>query len=145
MKLWFIVLGFAFSGTFLHAQEKYNIPNTYCPAVEGPVQTKEPYLVHQLSLVPEYPGGIKEFYSFIDKRLKKPDVDEAITVKVYLSFVIEKDGSMSAYRVLRDPGYGLGKEVLRVIMLVPYKWKPGVLNGKEVSTAYLLPIIIKLK
>ncbi|MNY48601.1 Gram-negative bacterial tonB protein [compost metagenome] len=64
-------------------------------------------------------------------------------MKVYVSFVIERDGSITDITVIKDPGYGLGKEAVRVLKSLKTKWTPGVLNGKTVRTAYNLPITIK--
>ena len=61
-----------------------------------------------------------------------------------VSFVIEKDGSMSDIKVLRNPGYGLDKEAVRVLKSLKTKWKPGVKDGQFVRTQYTLPIKIQM-
>ena len=65
-------------------------------------------------------------------------------MSVSVSFVIEKDGSMTDIKVLRNPGYGLDKEAIRVLKALKTKWKPGVKNGKYVRTQYTLPIKIQM-
>jgi protein TonB len=60
-----------------------------------------------------------------------------------IAFVIEKDGTMTDIRILKDPGYGLGQEAVRVLKSLKTKWNPGILNSKPMRTAYTLPIIIK--
>ena len=56
-----------------------------------------------------------------------------------MTFIIEKDGSLSDIKVLRDIGYGTGDEAIRVLKISP-KWIPGKQNNKEVRTLYSLPI-----
>lgn len=97
-----------------------------------------------LTKQPEYPGGIQEFYSYINKNFTIPDIKENKTLKIYISFVIEKDGSMSSIKVLRDPGHGAGEEAVRVLKSVPEKWIPGEMDGKTVRSNYTLPITLNI-
>ncbi len=93
---------------------------------------------------PEYPGGIDKFYTFIGKNFQIPKTpDEGkLKGKIYTTFVIEKDGSLSNYKILRDIGYGTGEEAIRVLKLCP-NWNPGKINGEPVRTMYSLPITIQ--
>ncbi len=93
---------------------------------------------------PEFPGGIKKFYEYVGRNFDKPNIDEMESVSVNVSFVIEKDGSMTDIKVLRNPGYGLDKEAIRVLKSLRTKWTPGVKNGQYVRTQYTLPIRIQL-
>ena len=93
---------------------------------------------------PEYPGGLAKFYKFLTDNFKSPAVEDDITAKVYLSFIVEKDGSMTNINVVRDPGYGLGDEAVRVLKLIPEKWKPGYQSGEAVRCSYNLPMTINL-
>ena len=63
---------------------------------------------------------------------------------VYVSFVIEKDGSVSNIKVLRNIGGGCGEEAVRVVQAMP-KWKPARQRGKRVRAQYTLPIKFNLK
>lgn len=96
-----------------------------------------------LDKMPEFPGGIGKFYTYVGNNFNKPELDAERTLRVYVSFVIEKDGSMTDITVKNDPGYGLGKEAVRVLKSLKTKWTPGILEGKAVRTAYNLPITIK--
>lgn len=97
-----------------------------------------------LQVQPEFPGGINKFFKFIDSKLEKPKYEGNPTkLKVYVTFIIEKDGSLSGIKALRDPGYQLAKETERVLALCP-KWKPGIQNGKMVRVQFNLPIAIEL-
>ena len=96
-----------------------------------------------LDKMPEFPGGMAKFYTYVGNNFQRPELDVEKTLKVYVSFVIERDGSITDIKVLNDPGYGLGKEAIRVLKSIKAKWTPGILNGKTVRTAYNLPITIK--
>jgi len=97
-----------------------------------------------LDVQPEYPGGIKKFYEYVGNNFEKPSIDDVEKISVYVSFVIEKDGSMTDIKVLRNPGYGLDKEAIRVLKSLKTKWKPGVKDGQKVRTQYTLPITIQM-
>ncbi|WP_428231233.1 energy transducer TonB [Flavobacterium sp.] len=96
-----------------------------------------------LDKLPEFPGGMAKFYTYVGNNFNRPEIDAEKTLKVYVSFVIERDGSITDIMVKNDPGYGIGKEAIRVLKSLKTKWIPGVLNGKAVRTAYNLPITIK--
>jgi protein TonB len=97
-----------------------------------------------LDKLPEYPGGIHAFLRYVGDNFRKPVLDEAKTVRVIVSFVIEKDGRMTDIQVLQNPGYGLDKEAIRVLKSQKTKWAPGMKNGQPVRTLYMLPIKIKV-
>ena len=94
-----------------------------------------------IEVKPEYPGGIEKFYAFVQKNYQMPD-EEGLKGKVYVTFVVEKDGSLTDIKVLRDIGYGTGKEAIRVLKATP-KWNPGEQNGKKVRCTYSLPISLQ--
>jgi protein TonB len=93
--------------------------------------------------MPEFPGGIKKFYTYVGNNFERPDLDSENAIRVSVSFVIEKDGSMTDIKVLKDPGYGLGAEAIRVLKSLKTKWSPGMFEGKAVRTSYNLPITIQ--
>ncbi len=97
-----------------------------------------------LDKLPEFPGGLTKFREFVGNNFEKPDTDEERTVTVNVYFVIEKDGSLTDIQVRKDPGYGLGKEAIRVLKSLKTKWKPGIIAGKPVRTAYNLPITVRM-
>lgn len=98
-----------------------------------------------LQVQPEFPGGMAAFYKYVNNNFRIPEIDQNMTAKIYVSFVVEKDGSLTAIKVLRDPGYGLGKEAERVLKSLKIKWSPGIQNGKPVRASYNLPITINIK
>lgn len=89
---------------------------------------------------PDFPGGLKAFYEFVGQNYKAPDAN--VKGKVYIQFVVEADGSLSNFEVMRDIGHGTGEEAVRVMKLSP-KWIPGEQDGKKVRVLYSLPISIQ--
>lgn len=96
-----------------------------------------------IDVKPDFPGGQEAFYKFIWENYNTPKV-AGLKGKIYVTFVIEKDGSLTDIKVLRDIGYGTGKEAIRVLKLSP-KWLPGEQGGKKVRCTYSLPISIESK
>lgn len=101
------------------------------------------YDINGLDVKPDFPEGMNEFYKFIGKNYQPP-LGKNVSGKIYVSFIIEKDGSLTNLKVLRDIGYGTGKEAIRVLLLSP-KWLPGELNGEKVRCNFLMPININSK
>jgi periplasmic protein TonB len=118
-----------------------SIENTGTGTLSIPNNTIIPSVA--LDTKPEFPGGIKKFYDFVGNNFKKPELDSETLIRVSVSFVIEKDGSMTDIKVLKDPGYGLGAEAIRVLKSLKTKWSPGIMNGNPVRTSYNLPIMIQ--
>ena len=117
----------------------------YEPDASQKVSKKTDNLVYNTAGIetkPEFPGGLNEFYKFIAQTYSVPK-EKPINIKgkVYATFIIEKDGSLSEIKILRDIGYGTGKEAIRVLKLSP-KWIPGKLNNTEVRVLYSIPINI---
>ncbi|MBF6641935.1 energy transducer TonB [Flavobacterium sp. J49] len=95
-----------------------------------------------IDVKPEFPGGLGEFYKYVGKNYKTPNV-KGLKGKVFVTFVIEKDGSLSDIKVIKDIGLGTGEEAIRVLKACP-NWIPGEQNGKKVRVMYSLPISIQL-
>lgn len=93
---------------------------------------------------PEFPGGIGKFYRYVGNNFRTPIINDAKTVRIYVSFVVEKDGSMSDIKVINNPGHGLDKEAIRVLKSIKAKWSPGIIKSKPVRTAYQLPIAVQI-
>jgi len=93
---------------------------------------------------PQFPGGIEKFYKFIGQNFKIPAEFDKLKIdgKIFMEFMIEKDGSLSEFKVVKDLGYGLGDEAIRVLKLSP-KWIPASENGEAVRVMYTLPITIQ--
>ncbi|WP_461789231.1 TonB family protein [Pedobacter sp.] len=90
---------------------------------------------------PNYPGGIVEFYKFLGANIKYPKeaAENNIQGNVFVSFVVEKDGSVTDIKIDRKLGYGTDEEAVRVLKL-SRRWNPGLLDEKPVRTKYSIPI-----
>ena len=90
---------------------------------------------------PEFPGGMTAWAKFIQKNLRYPNAaqENDIQGKVYINFVVEKDGSITDVTVVRGIGYGCDEEAVRVIKKSP-KWKAGMQNNSAVRVRYSMPI-----
>ncbi|OCX51214.1 hypothetical protein BEL04_21160 [Mucilaginibacter sp. PPCGB 2223] len=99
----------------------------------------------QRQVNPEFPGGEKELAHFLSKNINYPSLARKYNIqgKVYVSFVIEKDGSLDQIKILREPGSGTGDEVIRVIRLSP-NWKPGTRYGQISKIRFTLPVNFSL-
>ena len=95
---------------------------------------------------PEFPGGTEALYKYLAQNIKYPQLarENNITGKVYVTFVVEKDGSIANPKVLRDIGGGCGAEALRVVKSMP-KWAPGKQRGKAVRVQFNLPVNFNLR
>ena len=114
------------------------------PVGNGPadvVDDNNIYNTAGIEVKPDFPGGMDKFYKYVGNNYRTPE-EEGLAGKVYVTFVVEKDGSLTDIKVVRDIGYGTGKEAIRVLKSCP-KWNPGEQNGKKVRVLYSLPITIQ--
>ncbi len=90
---------------------------------------------------PSFPGGIPEFSKYLMTSIRYPADDRKNNLqgKVFVSFVVEADGSLSDVVAMRGPSETLKEEGVRVIKASP-KWKPGSQNGTPVRVQYTVPI-----
>lgn len=111
------------------------------PPVEEPT-----YDLAAVQEQPEFQGGMAKMYEYLHKNTKYPDMefDAGIQGKVYIEFVVEKDGSVEDVKVRRGVSPGLDKEALRAVKSMP-KWSPGKMNGKAVKVRFTIPVDFKLK
>lgn len=95
---------------------------------------------------PEFPGGMDSMYAFIQKNLIYPEKAKAegIEGRVFITFTIEKDGSVSNVKILRGIGGGCDEAAKEVVEKMP-KWKPGTQRGKPVRVQFNLPIKFELE
>ena len=95
--------------------------------------------------MPQFPGGEAAMMKFVASNVKYPQEarDKEIDGRVFISFVVEKDGSVSNVKVMRGIGGGCDEEAVRVVSAMP-KWKPGIKDGKPVRVSYMMPLTFKL-
>lgn len=96
--------------------------------------------------MPEFPGGEKELFIYLGKNIKYPPMakDVGIKGKVYVTFVVDKNGSITDVSVLHGIGGGCDEEAIRVVKAMP-KWSPGKQRGKAVKVQFNLPVNFILK
>lgn len=96
--------------------------------------------------MPEFPGGELALRQFIANSVKYPVIaqENGIQGRVYVTFVVDADGSVSEPRIARGVDPSLDKEALRVVSSLP-KWKPGKQRGKPVRVSYTVPINFQLQ
>lgn len=94
---------------------------------------------------PEPPGGMSAFYQYIAKNLKYPSQARRMGIegKVFVQFVVDKDGSITEVQAVKGIGAGCDEEAVRVIGEAQ-KWKPGKQRGRPVKVRMILPITFKL-
>ena len=110
------------------------------------IATSEEDTVYQIvEEMPKFPGGEKALMDYVSNNVKYPEEakNKNIAGRVFVSFVVEKDGSIGEVKVLRGIGGGCDEEAVRVIKGMP-KWKPGIQKGKPVRVSYQIPIYFKL-
>lgn len=98
---------------------------------------KEKFDFFSIEKQPEYPGGLKNFYQYLGNSIRYPKqaYKDKVGGQVVLSFVVEKDGSLTNAKVVRGVRDDIDTEAIRVIMQSP-KWNPGIQNGKPVRVKY---------
>ena len=90
---------------------------------------------------PVYKGGMGEFDTYMNANFRI-DAEKGYEGKMIVELIVEKDGSLSNMAILRDFGYGTGRETLRCLEACP-KWQAGEKDGKAVRTLCTIPIYIK--
>ena len=113
----------------------------YVPIEEAEEVFEEAPIFIVVEAMPVFPGGEEKLYEYLFNNMKYPVMakESQISGTVYVTFVIEQDGSVTAARLLRGIGGGCDEEALRVVRSMP-KWKPGKQRGKPVRVQYNLPV-----
>ena len=95
--------------------------------------------------LPEFPGGMVELMKWLTRTLKYPEFAKQHKQqgKVMVSFIINKDGTLSQPKIVQSVSAELDREALRVVRAMP-AWKPGEDRGKPCRTLFCLPIVFKL-
>lgn len=96
--------------------------------------------------MPEFPGGMKELLKFLQDNLKYPEnaMKNNVQGRVIVQFVVEKDGTLTEFKVARSVDPDLDAEALRVLQTMP-KWKLGMQRGKIVRVKFTVPVSFKLQ
>ena len=94
----------------------------------------------------EFPGGMEALENYLKSKIKYPAKArrKMIEGKVFVQFVVEKDGRVDGIRVVRSPDELLTKEAVRVVKAMP-RWEPGMQNGVPVRYQFVLPVVFQLR
>ena len=113
------------------------------PAPKPEVATKVFDVVEEM---PSFPGGNGALMSYLASNIKYPVVaqENGVQGRVIVSFVVERDGSISDVRVARSVDPSLDREAQRVVKSMP-RWKPGKQNGSAVRVNYNVPVVFRLQ
>ena len=113
------------------------------PAPKPEVATKVFDVVEEM---PSFPGGSAALMSYLSSNTKYPVVaqENGVQGRVLVSFVVERDGSISDVKVARSVDPSLDREAQRVVKSMP-KWKPGKQNGSAVRVKYTVPVVFRLQ
>jgi protein TonB len=95
--------------------------------------------------LPEPADGIEGFKKYLMNALRYPKIarKKGIQGKVFVQFVVERDGTLSSVELIRGIGGGCDEEAMRVIAKCP-KWLPAIQRGQEVRVRMSIPIVFKL-
>ncbi|MBD2755001.1 energy transducer TonB [Spirosoma validum] len=95
---------------------------------------------------PEFPGGMDALRTFLNNNLKYPRAatSAGISGRVFISFVVNTDGSLTDLQVLKGIGFGCDEEAIRVMQKMPH-WRPGKQSGRAVRVKFNLPISFTLE
>ncbi|MBC8147031.1 MAG: energy transducer TonB [Bacteroidetes bacterium] len=99
-------------------------------------------IIHRLpQKMAEFKGGEVELFKFLKNNINYPEYDKRNKIEgtVYLTFVVEKDGSITNIQILRSVSYSIDEEAIRVLKKMP-NWNPGKQGIKKVRVQFNLPI-----
>lgn len=102
---------------------------------------KDTAVMRTVEQIPEFPGGIVQFMKWLTRNLRYPPQaqQQKIQGKVVISFIVNKDGSISAPTIVKSVDPVLDSEAMRVVRMMP-RWKPGMEKGKPCRTMFAIPI-----
>ena len=102
------------------------------------------YSAAGLQVQPEFPGGNNAFNTYFISKFKKKkikDVKDQSSIRIIVSFVIEKDGSASNIKIQRSGSNDASEQTIKILKEMP-KWSPGIQDGQPVRASMALPITI---
>ena len=131
--------------TSTYSIETFSISGSLFETLLDVATSKEDTVYQIAEDMPVFPGGEQAMMKFVAENINYPQEakDKEIAGHVFVSFVVEKDGSVDEVKVMRGIGGGCDEEVVRVVKAMP-KWKPGKQAGKPVRVNYMMPFNFKL-
>lgn len=141
----------------------FSIPSPL-PKADLPEENNEPEeVIRRAQTMPMFPGCEQisdlaerqicaegKLMAYIANNIDYPEIaiENNISGTVHIEFVVEKDGTVSSTKILRDAGAGLGKEAVRTVNSMnsmSSKWSPGINHGKIVRTSFILPVKFNIR
>lgn len=100
----------------------------------------------QFQTPPKFPGGEGGLMKFLAENIRYPATARKNNIQgtVVLTFDVEKDGSITNPRIVKDPGGGCGQESVRVVKAMP-QWLPGLMDDEPVKVRFTLPVRFRLE
>src|SRR5690606_14688684 len=121
------------------------------PVGEGEIdaevtETNSNQIFQSVEIDPKPPGGMQAFMKWVGDNYDYPQgaIEAGVNGVVQVSFVVERDGSLTDIKIVRDLKYGTGDAAVKLLSKAD-KWSPGVQNGRPVRVAYTLPIRLNLQ
>ena len=111
-----------------------------------PPKVEETKVFDVVEEMPQFPGGQAALLEYLAKNIKYPVVAEenGVQGRVIVTFVVERDGSITDVKVVKSVDPSLDKEATRVVKSMP-KWQPGKQNGSAVRVKYTVPVQFRLQ
>ncbi len=108
--------------------------------------TKTENVVAEPEVMPEFPGGVEALMTYLGENITYPTLakEQGLKGKVFVSFVINKEGKVVDVEVVQSDNEMLNRESVRVISTMP-EWTPGTLNGEPVDCSFTIPITYQLQ
>lgn len=153
MKRWIVLVLFmmlatnlvAFETTFASVKKPKTDKKTAAKIVQKSTEACDTLLCKTADLMPQFQGGsLKKFIVWMEGQLVYP-ADLAIAripIRIFATFVVEKDGSLSSIRTSSSPNELFSQEAMRVLNTSP-RWRPGEQNGKKVRVPFMVPVNFK--
>ena len=128
----------------LIAPPEASTPTTKEISLEVTPKTEDVFIMVEQQ--PQYPGGMEALRQFLSNNLSYPRqaTSAGVSGRVFVSFVVNTDGSLTDVQVLKGIGFGCDEEAMRVVQKMP-RWRPGKQSGRAVRVKYNLPISFTLE
>jgi TonB family protein len=108
-------------------------------------EPEPPFVGDIVEDMPEFPGGSQKLFEYLMENTHYPEIAEknGVQGRVVVTFIVEKDGSITEAKIVKSVDQSLDEEAVRVVKSMP-KWKPGMCNGEPSRVKYTVPITFRL-
>lgn len=132
--------------TLVQQTEVVPAPKVSSLEVATPLPPEDDKVYQVVEVMPEFPGGQNELLKYLARNIKYPEesVKNKEEGRVSLTFIVNKDGSISDVKVVRNATPALDAEAIRIVKSMP-NWTPGKEKGKDVRVAYTVPVTFRLQ